>query len=159
MKGVHKKFDRSLYAEHDGRAKEAMRVHLESCGHTVTVPPENYGVDLRSSLGGLTMYHEVEISRGWMGIDPFPWSKGSIPERKYRLVRMLKGNPLFFWMLSDDLSRAVVFSAGHLKKRFLIEVPNRLVKCGEYFYRIPLRLGKQFKLLRGNKDYGQNDNG
>jgi hypothetical protein len=146
MKGVRKEFEEDLYNKYDGPAKHAMQVHLELSGHDVTVPPENYGVDLYSTIGDLVMYHEVEVSEGWKsGIHPFP--KGSIPERKIRLKAMQSGDPLYFWMLRFDLRRAVVFGSHLLQDRFLVEVPNRKVPEGEYFYRIPKHLGKEFDLL------------
>lgn len=146
MKGIRKKFDRDLYAEFDGPAKQAIQAHLIAQGHTVTVPPENYSVDLYSEVGPLTMYHEAEVSRMWC-LKEYPFDLGSVPERKIRLKSVLKGLPLYFWMLRSDCCRALVFSSVHLRAKFLVEVPNRLVEKGEYFYRIPKQLGKEFNLL------------
>jgi hypothetical protein len=146
VKGKHKRFDKELYKLYDEPAKEAMRIHLEHSGHIVTVPPENYGVDLYSEIGDLTMYHEVEVSRGW-GNGSHPYPKGSVPERKLRLCKMLKGKPLYFWMLRRDLKRAVVFGSHCLQDKFLVEVPNKQISSGEFFYRIPKQLGKEFFLL------------
>ena len=146
MTGARKKFEPDLYNRYDGPAKQAMRQHLEASGHSVTVPPENYGADLYSEQDGVLMYHEVEVSQGWKkGNHPF--FNGSIPERKIRLVRMHRGEPLFFWMLRADLKRALVFSAVHMVPRWLVEVPNKKIEAGEYFYRMPKRLGKEFELL------------
>jgi len=146
MKGVRKKFEKDLYDKFDGPAKEAMRIHLEHEGHIVTVPPEDYGVDLHSKLGDLVMYHEVEVSQGWKS-SVHPFLLGSIPERKIRLKAMKSGLPLYFWMLRLDLRRAVVFGSYCLKDKYLVEVPNRKVPEGEYFYRIPKTMGKEFDLL------------
>lgn len=146
MKGVRKPFEQDVYDRCDGPAKEAMRYHLTAQGHIVTVPPENYGVDLYSELGDFKMYHEVEVSEGWKS-GPHCFFNGSIPERKGRLVEMLKGEPLYFWMLRLDLGRALVFSSFKLSDRWLVEVPNRKVPIGEYFYRIPKQLGKEFDLI------------
>ena len=146
LKGVRKKFDKELYDQFDGPAKHAMQVHLELSGHTVTVPPENYGVDLYSTVGDLKMYHEVEVSQGWKsGYHPF--LLGSVPERKIRLKAMEAGKPLYFWMLRLDLRRAVCFGSYCLQDKFLVEVPNKQIESGEYFYRIPKTLGKEFDLL------------
>ena len=150
MKGLHKKFDQELYDQHDGPGKFAMKIHLEHSGHIVTVPPEDYGVDLHSVIGDLTMYHEVEVSTGWKtGEHPFPL--GSVPERKFRLTEMLKGLPLYFWMLRLDLGRAVVFGSYCIQEKFLVEVPNRFYDRGEFFYRIPKQLGKEFDMLPKSK--------
>ena len=134
MIGSHKPFDKSLYDEFDGPAKDAMRVHLELSGHTVDVPPENSGVDLTSYLANaIPMHPEVEVS---------------IPERKIRLKNRHQNEILFFWMLRLDLHRALVFSAAHLCDEWLVEVKNTYSpNGGEYFYRIPKSLGKEFDML------------
>jgi hypothetical protein len=144
MIGKHKEFDPYLYDKYDGPAKEAMRVHLELAGHRVTVPPENYGADLYSEFGSRRLYHEVEVSTVWETGD-HPFSLGSIPERKIRLVHK-HGLDLFFWMLRSDFKRALVFPASALQDKYLVEVPNRKISSGEYFYRIPKTLGKEFDL-------------
>lgn len=148
MIGARKPFERQLYNLYDGPAKEAIKQHLIAKGHDdeVVVPPENYGADLYSILKGTKYYHEAEVSQGWTkGIHPYPL--GSIPERKTRLIHMLDGCPLFFWMLRLDLGRALVFDAKHCTDTYLVEVPNRKIQSGEYFYRIPKTLGKEFDLL------------
>ena len=148
MRGTRKKFERELYNRFDGPAKEAIKNHLIAKGHDqeVVVPPENYGADLYSVFGHEKYYHEAEVSQGWKEKE-HPYPSGSIPERKTRLISMLEGRPLFFWMLRLDLGRALVFSSVWCVERYLVEVPNRKVKSGEYFYRIPKHLGKEFDLL------------
>jgi hypothetical protein len=148
MIGTRKKFERELYNRFDGPAKEAIKNHLIAKGHDekVIVPPENFGADLYSIKNGLKFYHEAEVSQGWR-IGEHPYPLGSIPERKTRLIHMLDGDPLFFWMLRLDLGRALVFSAVHCTDMYLVEVPNKKVASGEYFYRIPKTLGKEFDLL------------
>lgn len=152
MKGARKAFEREEYNKFDGPAKNAMAVHLKHYGHVVTVPPENYGVDLYSEVGPMTMYHEVEVTTNWReGVFPFP--TGSIPERKIRLKDNMPCEALFFWRLRYDMARALVYHAKHLEDKWLVEVPNRKIATGEYFYRIPTQLGKEFDL------YALNSNG
>jgi len=123
-----------------------MAEHLRASGHEAFIPQEDYRADLYSTFKDLKMYHEVEVSQQWTeGVHPYP--NGSIPERKIRLLDKHVGCLLFFWMLRKDLNRALVFSSCHMKERYLIEVPNRLEPEGEYFYRIPKQLGKEFYLL------------
>ena len=146
MRGVHKKFDPDLYEKYDGPAKDAMALHLTASGHVATVPEEDYRADLYSTYNDLKMYHEVEVSEQWVK-DKHPFPKGSIPERKIRLLDKHDGCLLFFWMLRKDLKRALVFSSAHLKDRYLVEVPNKIHPEGEFFFRIPKHLGKEFDLL------------
>ena len=145
MKGARKDFDQEEYNKFDGPAKNAMAHHLDANGHVVTVPPENFGVDLTSVVGPLTMHHEVEVMRGWR-VGDFPFPTGSVPERKIRLVEMLKEESLCFWRLRQDLGRVLVFSSIHLIDRWLVEVPNVKLATGEFFYRIPTQFGKEFDL-------------
>lgn len=147
MKGIRKPFDKKLYDQFDGPAKSAMKVHLELSGHEVTVPPEDFMVDLTSELMCVPYHHEVEVSQVWKsGGHPFLF--GSIPCRKIRLKAYHQNEILYFWMLRLDLKRAVVFSSAHLSDKWLVEVPNRYSPDGgEYFYRIPKSLGKEFDLL------------
>ena len=145
MVGVRKEFDKDLYTKYDGPAKEALEIHLKLTGHTVVVPPEDFGPDLYSYWGTRKMYHEVEVSTLWSkGLFPFP--KGSIPERKLRLIDKVGGLELFFWMLRVDLGRALVFPSVFLNDKYLVHVPNKKVLAGEYFYRVPKFLGKEFDI-------------
>lgn len=146
MQGIHKKFDPELYAKFDGPAKDRMAEHLRASGHTAYIPQEDYRADLYSEFNGMRMYHEVEVSQQWQK-DEHPFPKGSIPERKGRLLEKHEGCLLFFWMLRLDLKRALVFSGAHVKERYLVEVPNQVHPEGEFFYRIPKHLGKEFDLL------------
>lgn len=145
MRGKHKKFEKDLYTQYDGPAKEAIKVHLGLMGHTVIVPPENYGPDLYSVIAFRKCYHEVEVSQGWK-CGEHPFEDGSIPERKQRLLTKVEDNELFFWMLRKDLVRALVFPSTTLLDKYLVEVSNIKIKEGEYFYRIPKKLGKEFDL-------------
>lgn len=146
MKGTRKEFEPEMYTKFDAPAKEAMRIHLVGHGHTVTVPPENYGVDLYSQVGPVVMYHEVEVFVKWKK-KRFPFITGSIPERKHRLKEQYPCVPLYFWRLRCDLRRALVYNAKHLADEWLVEVHNCKVDKGEYFYRIPVELGKEFDLI------------
>ena len=148
MRGAYKNFDPNLYAKFDDPAKNAMRQHLILKGHDrVVIPPEDFGPDLYSVIGGLKMYHEVEVNGCWQRGD-FPFDSGSIPERKKRLANHVAGYPLYFWRLRLDLRRAVVFSSAYLKHKYLTEVENRMINKGEFFYRVPLKLGKEFDLCK-----------
>jgi len=152
MKGKRKPFERDVYQKCDAMAKTAVALHLTLSGYDVKVPPENYGADLYHTHPNntMTVYHEVEVSLGWDDID-FPYPTGSIPERKIRLRKMIQG-PLFFWMLNKICNRAVVFSSRYLDNRFLVEVPNKKIAEGEYFYRPPIHYGRIINPLLRGKD-------
>lgn len=152
MKGVRKPFSQSLYDQCDERAKSTVEEHLTSKGYTVVVPPENYGADIYCVQGPLRLYHEVEVSLTWER-GSYPFINSSVPERKIRLVNKYDA-PLYFWQLSNDLVGAVVTPGHQLKDIYLVEVPNRLVATGEYFYRVPMKYCKQivFPVEEGMSD-------
>jgi hypothetical protein len=146
MKGAYKPFDKDLYEQFDGPGKDAVCQHLLLTGYVVTVPPENYGADLYAVKQRVKIFHEIEVFKNWRD-GQFPFSTGSIPERKIRLARMHINEPLYFWRLRLDLKRALIFPGFRLRDKFLVEVPNKIIDTGEYFYRIPVSLGKEFDLL------------
>ena len=152
MKGKRKPFNRETYDRCDGAAKSAVAVHLTHHGYDVEVPPENYGADLyhRMPHDAGVVYHEVEVSLGW-GDVLFPYPTGSIPERKIRLTKVCIG-PLFFWMLNRPLNRAIVFSSAYLRPEFLVEVPNKEIESGEYFYRPPIKYARLVDLMKGENN-------
>jgi hypothetical protein len=153
MKGKHKPFDRELYEKWDAPAKQAVASHLSYHGYEVVIPEEDYWVDLyayfRRHPGiDIKFHHEVEVSQVWKK-RKYPFPHGSIPERKKRLREKIDG-PLFFWQLRSDLQAAVCFSSAYLRPEFLIEVPNKYVNEGEFFYRPPLRFGRYIDpLMKG----------
>ena len=147
VKGVRKKFDKELYDACDGPGKEAVRIHLTCLGYDVTVPPENYGPDVYCEFNGRRTYHEIEVCPRWFKATTFPFPSGSIPERKHKLLARVGDSELFFWMLREDFSRAVVFPSTYIIDQYLVEVSNSKIKSGEYFYRIPLTLGKELDLI------------
>jgi len=111
QRGGRKKFSRKLYDESDQPAKDAVCRYLQGMGWTIA-DKEKYGVDLRAYKDGPDGWpewqeHEAEVKHGWKGDWPSNWDDVRIPERKMRLVDNLTC-PLFFWVLSDDLSQAWV---------------------------------------------------
>ncbi len=150
MKGKHKPFDRELYEKWDAIAKQAVASHLSYHGYKVVIPNEDYWVDLYAEIvkTGQRFYHEVEVSQNWK-VGKYPYPHGSIPERKIRLREKVNG-PLFFWQLSAPCTAAVCFSSAQMRPEFLVEVPNKYVPDGEFFYRPPLRFGRYIDpLMKG----------
>ena len=149
---MHKKFEQDVYDQCDGPAKARIEEHLKSIGHQVVVPPEDFGPDLYSIWFFRKMYHEVEVSLRWKPTEQHPFLNGSIPERKHRLIAKCGECDLFFWMLRSDYNRALVFPSTVLTEDCLVEVPNRKIASGEFFYRPPKTLGKEFDLYAPNTD-------
>lgn len=134
---MRKPFDKQLFDENDSVAKRTVTEYLlatEDC--IVENYPDPYHVDLLVTGGlGDKRAVECEVKRVWSGIG-FPWDTVQIPERKRRYLEC--GYPVEYWLLNNDLNCAIVVYGASLLKHEPVEVPNKYVRSGERFYRIPL---------------------
>lgn len=134
--GVYKKFSEQLYKDHNDVAiNKVLSVLLNDELYAVR-NDDLYGPDIVVFSGFRPGYYlEVEHRNGWK-TGPFPWPLVNIPERKGKFLKA--GLPLEFWVLSHDITRAIIVKDTCLTADKLYEVPNKQVSSGEYFYRIPL---------------------
>lgn len=127
MQRSKKAFDNTLYEVNDP-AKLKVLTHL---GVGWYVNPDKYGVDLTNG----TRYVEVEVKQHWRtGASKFPFPNVNLPERKGKYL--VHGENLSFWILSADLTHAMVIPATAVSSSSLEIVPNKYVKYGERFYKI-----------------------
>lgn len=142
MLGLRKRFDPELKQANDGPAVAAVLAYLEEQGVPRAVQnPDLYGPDIVLWRGlRPTSYIEVEIKRVWREGTEFPWRTLQLPERKGKFRRL--GLPIEYWILRADRLQALVIPEAALDdpSSSLVEVPNRLVAGGEYFYQIPVNL-------------------
>ena len=145
FKSKRKRFDPALYKISDKLGKDSLTTYLISEGHDVR-RGEKMGVDLESSLpaGGVCIpyHHEVEIKFMWEGDWPTAWKDINIPFRKKRLIDSVYGKNdkarFYFYILRGDCKVAWKIDGHAVKSSPVVEVPNRHIKSGEYFYKIPL---------------------
>lgn len=150
---VRKKFDPTLFAENDARARAAVMHALNGDGMYVQPNDDKYGPDLCVYVGYRHKYYvECEIKRVWKSDqDTFPWTTVQVPERKAKFTR--EGSPktptgrmpqlhtwkeVEFWILREDCQVAIIIPESVLSSSPLVEVPNSQVSSGEKFYQVPI---------------------
>ena len=142
LKSKRKRFDPVAYKQSDNKAKKCITKYLTSIGHTVLDTEENFGVDLTSTLENIVYNHEVEMKHMWEGDWPTVWKDINIPFRKNRLiVQVFDNDPLanfYFYIIRGDCEVAWKMDATIVKDSPLVEVPNRAVREGEYFFKVPV---------------------
>jgi hypothetical protein len=146
VKGEYKKFNAELHAKNDRLAKRICinflprilkRINFEKYEFVKVIQNEDkYGPDLKCLLGGkLIAYFEPEIKYNWSGEKGFPFADLHIPERKEKFTKL--GAPISFVVLSRCLTRLAFVKRGDLLKSKKHEVPNKYVKKGELFFKVP----------------------
>ena len=142
LKSKRKRYDPVAYKQSDNKAKKCITKYLISLGHTVLDTEENFGVDLMSTLENTTYNHEVEMKHMWEGDWPTVWKDINIPFRKNRLmVQVFNKEPLanfHFYIIRGDCKVAWKMDANIVKDSPVVEVPNRAVRKGEYFFKVPV---------------------
>ena len=147
-----KRFNPALYKMADPLAKKCISKYLINLGHKVHIPKENYGVDILSNPPlphlnhpnhpPVTEHHEVEMKFMWEGEWPKGWRNVNIPFRKARLIDMVYNKDenarFFFYIIRKDCKQAWKMDGRVVQASPVVEVPNRAVPKGEYFYKVPL---------------------
>lgn len=143
MKPVRKKFNQDVYDSSD-YVKWLVAATLNRGGH-YTLVVEDYSADVKAyHLDKGFSQHEVEMRAVWDWED-FPFETIHIPERK---TRLLEYGDFFYWVINKWLTHAMVCNAPeHMTKDRLVEVPNKAVEKGEYFYDIPIEYFKKTRLV------------
>ena len=134
-------FNQKIYDESDSPAKDAVRRYLRKRKAIIEEHPHGkYGVDLFVIYkNGRKVFLEVE--RRWVWKEGrFPYETIHIPLRKKKFCGL--EHPTYFLSFRKDLRAMIVIPSEALKKKFILEVPNRRVSHGEEFYDIPLKYTK-----------------
>lgn len=127
----HKRFDQELFELTDISARDATKQYLSRMGQTAIDNPNKYCADL--IIEGLC-YVECECKLVWKG-PMFPWTSVHLPQRKKKFAKL--DMPVLFYIWNAEYSHAMRISGELLTDDRLIEVPNRMIANGEYFYDIP----------------------
>lgn len=129
-----KRFDRELYAQYDQLAKDKTQGYLEAQGYTVSDHPNRYAQDLLFVDGmGQEYCAECEVKLVWNSM-PFPYDTVQLPERKKKFF----DRDTLFFIWNKPLTHAITFWSHQIKDLEPVEVPNRYVYKGEYFFQIPM---------------------
>ena len=128
---VRKRFSRELYKLYDELAKEATKLYNQKQGKHVTDHPDRYKQDLMCDDHLL----ECEVKLVWKGTD-FPYDTVQLPQRKQKFF----DTTTQFYIWNKTLNRAATFWSDDIKDLEPVEVPNKYVYSGEYFFQVPLDL-------------------
>ncbi len=138
---MKKRFDKALYDKYDKAARQRTQLHLERKGYKVREHPDHYAQDLIATKGGKDLLVECEVKVVW-DTDKFPYDTVQLPERKKKFFV----EPTLFYIWNNKLNKAITFFSEDVKHLTPVEVPNKYVCKGEYFFQIPMDLTKTIKV-------------
>jgi hypothetical protein len=141
-----KRFSKADFDRYDKAARVRTQQHLELTGHTVEPHPDRYAQDLIATKDGTSIYVECEVKVVWDG-DTFPYDTVQLPQRKQKFF----AEPTLFYIWNKQLDCAITFLSEDIKDLTPVEVPNRYVYKGEYFFQIPLDLTTRVKVRVKNE--------
>ena len=155
MEGKYKKFDSKLHDRNDRLAKRICinflprilrRINSQKYKAVrIEVNEDQYGPDLKCLIGNkLIAYFEPEIKYNWPEGQDFPFEDLQIPERKEKFTKL--GVPISFVVLSPCLTRVAFVKRQDLLESRKEEIPNKHIKRGELFFKIPKKKVKFFSL-------------
>ena len=130
---IRKPFNQAVHDACDPPAREAVIRFHESRGYYAK-PFDKYKVDLiiENEFMVPVGYAEIEM-RDW---EECPFSTIHIPERKKKLFD--NDMPTTYFVVSKSLKRAWWCKTEEILESPLIEVKNKAVPEGEYFYDVPV---------------------
>lgn len=134
MTDARKRFDPELYAANDALAKEFVKNLLKGTAYQAIDNVKKRGVDLLIYKDSVHICNiECEIKRVWKE-SKFPYESVQIPARKEKYAILDK--PTIFVMLNNTQSDYLAFTNKEMLASPKVEVPNKYVYKGEYFFQI-----------------------
>lgn len=138
MTDARKRFDPALYAENDELAKNFVKNLLKGTAYQAIDNVKKRGVDLLIYKDSVHICNiECEIKRVWKESN-FPYANVQIPARKEKYAILDK--PTVFTMLNGTQSDYLCFTSKEMLASPKVEVPNKYVYKGEYFFQIDKNL-------------------
>ena len=123
---INKKFNKESHAVNDKPAKDLVIRFLQSKGLDAIENPNDYGIDI--------MVSRYEVERREIWTDNFPFKTVHIPARK---AKFLKYN-IVYAIVNKDFNKIMLCRSEVIRQCNKIEVPNKSVPAGEYFYDVPI---------------------
>ena len=123
---INKEFNKESHAANDKPAKDLVIKFLKSKGLDAMENPNDYGIDI--------MVSRYEVERREIWVNSFPFRTVHIPTRK---EKFLKYN-IVYAIVNKDFSKIMLCTSEIIRKYNKIEVPNKSVPRGEYFYDVPI---------------------
>ena len=131
---IYKEFNEESHAANDKPAKDLVINFLKSKGIDATENPDQYGIDI------IAPRYEVERREIW--IDKFPFKTVHIPARKEKFFKY----SIVYAIVNRDFNKIMFCKSGVIKQYNAIEVPNKSVPEGEYFYDVPIKEWSTYNL-------------
>ncbi len=128
-----KQFVEEQHAIHDAEAREAVRKFWVKLGYDCIENPDEFGVDLLVDGKGREFGCEVKTKTGWHGPE-FAFPTLRVPFRKQKFT----DDRVTFFVLNLGRTHAAVVSRQKLLTSTLVQVKNKMVPMGDYFYKIAL---------------------
>jgi len=133
---MRKRFDPQLHKENDKLARQAVKSLLKGSEFKVKDNPKSREIDLLLYKGKEHIgYIECEIKRVWKGVE-FPYENVQFPERKGKYAALEK--PALYIMFNEDQTSFLALTAETLVSSPKVEVPNKYVPAGEFFFQVPV---------------------
>lgn len=136
MIGAYKQFNKALHDACDPPARLAVGAWIEQNWKFKVDDYEMYKVDLVCSKDGIKKFYvEIEM-REWFTGQNIPYKTIHIPSRKEKLFN----NDLktVYFVVSQDRKHGLYTNVDNIKASPRIEVKNRAIASGEYFYDVPI---------------------
>ena len=122
---INKKFNKESHAANDKPSKDLVIKFLKSQGLDAIENPNDYGIDI--------MVSRYEVERREIWTNNFPFKTVHIPARK---AKFLKYN-IVYAIVNKDFNKIMLCRSEVIRQCNKIEVPNKSVPAGEYFYDVP----------------------
>ena len=136
---IYKQFNRESHAVNDKPAKDLVINFLKSKGLDAMENPDKYGIDI------VVPRYEVERREIW--IDEFPFKTVHIPARKEKFLK----HSIVYVVVNKDFDKLMFCRSEVIRQYNLIEVPNKSVPEGEYFYDVPIEKWRIYNTGKDNK--------
>ena len=131
---INKEFNKESHAANDKPAKDLVIKFLKSKGLDAMENPNDYGIDI--------MVSRYEVERREIWTNKFPFQTVHIPARK---EKFLKYN-IIYAIVNKDFNKIMLCTSEIIRQYNKIEVPNRSVQAGEYFYDVPIKEWSTYNL-------------
>jgi len=136
-----KRFSKADFEKYDKAARVRTTQHLKLNGYDVREHPDRYAQDLIATRNDESMCVECEVKVVWSGPN-FPYETVQLPQRKQKFFNV----PTLFYIWNKELDNAVTFMSEDIKDLTPVEVPNKYVYKGEYFFQIPMDVVTKVKV-------------
>ena len=136
---IYKEFNKESHAANDKPAKDVVISFLKSKGLDAMENPDKYGIDI------VVPRYEVERREIW--IDEFPFKTVHIPARKEKFLK----HSIVYVVVNKDFDKLMFCKSEVIRQYNLIEIPNKSVPEGEYFYDVPIEKWRIYDIGETNE--------